>query len=485
MSLVKLTATEISQKLRQKQLGAVEVAEAFLKQIDEQNPRLNALIHHNPERALKQAEAAQKRIDCGEGGALTGVPVIVKDNIAQAGERLTCASRMLENYVSPFDAHVVERLDAAGSVIVGKANLDEFAMGASNEYSYFGPVRNPWDTERAPGGSSGGSASAVAAHMAPFSLGSDTGGSVRQPASLCGLVGMKPTYGRVSRYGLVAFASSLDQIGPFAKSVQDLKLILDEIMDFDERDSTSLPGAKLGLVDFDRASLKGLRCALPEEFFGEGVEPGVIEATNKAVEALRDAGAVVENVHVPMIARGVVTYYIIAPAEASSNLARFDGVRYGFREDAENVTEMMKKTRDLGFGHEVKQRILIGTYALSAGYYDAYYLKAQKARALMAQQLQDVLDDYDVIIGPTSPNVAFPLGSLSDDPLALKMLDRCTIPANLSGKPAISIPCGSSEGFPAGLQFLGKAMEDERLLEICFAAERALDGLAPKLPGAT
>ncbi len=420
------------------------------------------------------AESAQKTINQGNASAVTGIPIALKDNLNFGGMPTTCASKILGQFQPPFDAHVSKRVRDEGMVVLGKTNLDEFAMGTSTENSAFGPTRNPWDLERSPGGSSGGSASAVAAEMATLALGSDTGGSIRQPASLSGIVGFKPTYGRCSRYGLVAFGSSLDQIGPFARNVEDAALCVSALTGHDPMDSTSLNMAPIQR-SVEGGNVKGKKFGLPKQLFGEGMQPGVIESVLKAIETLRQAGAEFVELDLPSIAYGVTTYYIIAPAEASSNLARFDGVRYGLRVDGAGHIETTEKSRAQGFGHEVKQRIMIGTYALSAGYYDAYYVKAQQVRGLMQREFNAAFQMVDHILGPTSPVVAFKIGELINDPMALKQLDFCTIPANMGGFPAISLPCGLSEGLPVGLQLMSPNLEDDALLKTAWAVEKALD----------
>jgi aspartyl-tRNA(Asn)/glutamyl-tRNA(Gln) amidotransferase subunit A len=473
-SLVDLTAVELSSKIAGRQVSCLEVAQAFLDRAQRLNPTYNAFIKFDPEITLTQAEAAQQRVDRGEAGLLTGIPVALKDNISTKGVETTCASRILEGYVPPFDATVVTKLAQAGCVFLGKTNLDEFAMGTSTENSAFGPSKNPWDVTRTPGGSSGGSAAAVAASMAPLALGSDTGGSIRQPASLCGVVGFKPTYGRCSRYGLVAFGSSLDQIGPIARTVEDAALLAEAITGHDSHDSTSLDVAPISRKELKDGSLKGLKVALATEMFGESTSLGVTESIQAAIEHLRREGVDAREVSIPSIKFGVTTYYIIAPAEASSNLARFDGIRFGPRCEGKGHVGMVERTRAQLFGHEVKSRIMIGSYALSAGYYDAYYLKAQQVRALMKQEFNRVFSEFDVVLGPTSPVTAFQLGALNSDPLAMKLLDYCTIPANMGGFPAISINCGFSEGLPVGLQLFGPTLADEKLLQTAYAVEQSL-----------
>ncbi|MHB8637411.1 MAG: Asp-tRNA(Asn)/Glu-tRNA(Gln) amidotransferase subunit GatA [Fimbriimonadaceae bacterium] len=472
--LTRLTAAELSEKLHAREVSAREVSAAFLDRIATHDAALGCFLAVDPAQTLAQADASQRLLDSGDAGPLTGVPIALKDNLSTDGVETTCASKILKGYVPPFDATVVAKLKAQGAPMLGKTNLDEFAMGTSTENSAFQVTRNPWDLERSPGGSSGGSAAAVAAELAPIALGSDTGGSIRQPAALCGIVGFKPTYGRCSRYGLVAFGSSLDQIGPLARTVRDAALLANAITGHDPLDSTSFSEPPIGIPDYERASLKGVRLALPKEMFGEGVSAGVVAALDGAIARLRAEGAVVEEVSMPTIALGVTTYYIIAPAEASSNLARFDGVRYGPRAEGAGHVATVERTRAAGFGHEVKARIMIGTYALSAGYYDAYYVKAQTVRAMMTRQFADTFTRFDYVLSPTSPVTAFKLGELTGDPLALKMLDFCTIPANMGGMPAISLNCGFSDGLPVGLQLMGPAMADERLLAVAYAVERAL-----------
>lgn len=472
--LTQLTASQLAAKLQRREVSAVEVAQAHLDRIAEHDHRFRAYLTIDTEATIAEAQAAQRRLDEGGSGPLTGVPVAVKDNICTKGLRTTCASKILEHYVPPYDASVTKRLREQGLVVLGKTNLDEFAMGTSCENSAFFPSRNPWDIERSPGGSSGGSASAVAGELAPLALGSDTGGSIRMPAGLCGIVGFKPTYGRVSRYGLVAFGSSLDQIGPFARTVVDAALLAEAISGHDPMDSTSLPNSTIRSHDLKSGSLKGMKVALPREMFVDDAEPGVLDKVYAAIESLRKEGVEFTEVSIPEISLGVTTYYIIAPAEASSNLARFDGVRYGPREEGGGHVGTVATTRGRLFGHEVKARIMIGTYTLSAGYYDAYYLRAQQVRAKMARHVEDVFREFDFIMGPSSPVVAFRLGELSKDPLALKLLDTCTIPANMGGFPALSLNCGLSDGLPVGLQIMGPVMGDEKVLQAAFAVEQAM-----------
>ncbi len=472
-----LTAQQIAALVQQREISAREVAEAALTRIEAVEPAVKALLTVTPEVALAQADAIDQAIARGEAaGPLAGVPVALKDNLCTTGVRTTCGSRILGNFVPPYDATVAARLAAAGAVLVGKANCDEFAMGSSTENSAFGPSRNPWNPGYVPGGSSGGSAAAVAACETPIALGSDTGGSIRQPASLCGVVGLKPTYGLVSRYGLVAYASSLDQIGPFARTVRDAAVTLSAIAGKDPMDSTSVD---LPVPDFAAAcggDVKGLRIGVPREYFAEGVEPEVAALVRAAIERLCDLGATAEECSLPTTDYCLAAYYIIAPAEASSNLARFDGVKYGHRtKDFAGHIGLMEKTRDEGFGAEVKQRIMIGTYALSSGYYDAYYKRAQQVRTLIRRDFDAAFARYDVLLTPTSPTVAFRIGDKADDPLAMKLADRCTLPVNMAGIPGISIPCGFSRGLPVGLQVLAKPFGEETLFRCAHAYEQATD----------
>ena len=438
---------------------------------------MHAYISLDEEGALRKAEEVDARVARGEEvGVLAGVPVAVKDNICIKGMRTTCASKILENFVSPYDATVVEKLKAADAVFLGKTNLDEFAMGSSTENSYFGPTRNPHDPERVPGGSSGGSAAALAAGEAVLALGSDTGGSIRQPASFCGVVGLKPTYGRVSRYGLVAFASSLDQIGPMAKNVKDTALLLNVISGYDPRDSTSAP---VEVPDFTKAldeGIEGIRIGLPREYFAEGLEDEVREKVLEAVDILKGEGAEVVEVSLPHTKYAIATYYIVAPAEASSNLARYDGVKYGFRAEGRDLYQMYCNTRSQGFGEEVKRRIMLGTYTLSAGYYEAYYLKALKVRTLIKQDFEEAFETCDLLATPTSPTVAFRLGEKVADPLTMYLSDVYTVSVNLAGLPGISVPCGSSDGLPVGLQLIGRPFDEETLLRVAHVVERSLKG---------
>jgi len=453
----------------------VSLVDLALARAEEVDAQLHCFLQLRAEAARQEAAASDTRRAQGALlSPLDGIPVALKDNIVQAGEPAGCASRILEGYHSPFDATVVERLRAAGAVILGRTNMDEFAMGSSTENSAQGPTRNPWDLERAPGGSSGGSAAAVAAGIVPAALGSDTGGSIRQPAAFCGVVGLKPSYGRVSRYGLVAFASSLDQIGPIARTVEDCALLLDAISGVDRRDSTSLPDPPTRSVEGLSGDLSGRVVGLPREYFVEdGVQPGILARVRAVVAELEAAGAKTREISLPHTQYAVAAYYLIATAEASSNLARFDGVRYGRRAaGVHSLTEMYERSRSEGFGAEVKRRILLGTYVLSAGYYDAYYRKAQQLRTLLRRDFEAAFEGCDVIATPTTPEPAFRLGEKSADPVTMYLSDVFTVSANLAGLPGISLPCGQVEGLPAGLQLLGRPLEDARLLDVADAFQR-------------
>jgi aspartyl-tRNA(Asn)/glutamyl-tRNA(Gln) amidotransferase subunit A len=471
------TLLELSAALAAKQVSSIELTRLFLDRIKGLNGRLNAFITVDEGRSLAQARVADERRSRGAAGALTGIPVAHKDIYCTKGIRTTCGSKMLANFKSPYDAHVIERFNAAGTVLLGKTNMDEFAMGSSNETSYFGPVRNPWDLGRVPGGSSGGSAAAVAARMAPAATGTDTGGSIRQPAALSGVCGLKPTYGVVSRYGMVAFASSLDQGGPMAKSAADLALLMNVMAGFDARDSTSLerPAEDYGRdLDLD---LSGLRIGLPKEYFADGVDPDVLARVSEAVRWFQGHGAKTLEITLPNTGLAVPVYYVIAPAEASSNLSRFDGVRYGHRaKEYADLNDMYRRTRAEGFGTEVKRRILIGTYVLSHGYYDAYYLQAQKVRRLIAKDFSQAFTRCDLIMGPTSPSTAFALGAKSDDPVQMYLNDIFTIPAPLAGLPGLSIPCGfDGKGLPVGLQIMGNYFAEAKMLGAAHRYQQATD----------
>ena len=476
--LINSSLKELSAALAAKKVSAVELATLFLDRIDRLNPALNAFIALDRDKSLAQARAADEKLKAGAGApVLTGIPLAHKDIFCTKGWRTSCGSRILENFVSPYDAHVVEKLAGAGMVTLGKLNMDEFAMGSSNETSYFGPVKNPWDVSRVPGGSSGGSAAAIAARLAPAATGTDTGGSIRQPAALCGLTGLKPTYGAVSRYGMIAFASSLDQAGPMAKSAEDCGLLLNAMAGFDPRDSTSLERPAEDYARDLEQPLTGLRIGLPREFFGDGMDTDVRGAVEAALDEYRKLGATTVEVRLPNSGLSVPAYYVIAPAEASSNLSRFDGVRYGYRApEYGDLNDMYSKSRAQGFGAEVKRRILIGTYVLSHGYYDAYYLQAQKIRRLIAADFVEAFTHCDVIMGPTSPSVAFAFGAKSADPVQMYLSDIYTISTNLAGLPGMSLPCGfGSNNMPVGLQVIGNWFGEAKMLNVAHQYQKATD----------
>ena len=478
MPFTLLSAYQLAQQIKSKQASCREVVDEFLGRIEEVESRVKAFVSVLPEDARRRAELLDKRLAQGEDiGPLGGVPVAVKDLICTKGIRTTCSSKMLENFVAPYDAHVAERLAADGAITIGKANMDEFAMGSSTENSAFFPTHNPWDLNRVPGGSSGGSTAAVAALEAPLALGSDTGGSIRQPAAYCGCVGLKPTYGLVSRFGLIAFASSLDQIGPIANDVRDCALLLQTIAGHDRRDSTSINRSLPDYLQSLEGDVKGLRIGVPREFFAQGVESYASDAVRKAIDTLCELGAEAVEVSMPTTEYALATYYIIAPSEASSNLARYDGVQYGPRvlEAGDDIIAMLSKTRAANFGHEVQHRILIGTHALSSGFYDAYYLKAQKVRTLIKQDFDRAFEKCDVLATPTAPTVAFEIGAKTDDPFAMKLADVCTIPVNMAGLPALSLPCGFHENLPIGLQLIGNLLDESTLFRVAHAYEKATD----------
>ncbi len=459
------TLTRLAADLRARKLSSVELVRTCLGRIEASQPALNAFISITAEQALDAAQAADRALARGDGGPLAGVPIGHKDLFCTAGVRTTCGSRMLENFVSPYDATVVERLKAAGAVVLGKLNMDEFAMGSSNETSYYGPVHNPWNTDMVPGGSSGGSAAAVCARLISAATATDTGGSIRQPAALCGVTGIKPTYGRVSRYGMIAFASSLDQGGVIAASAEDAALMLREMAGFDRRDSTSVDAPVPDYVAGLEAPLEGLKIGVLKEFFDEGLDPDNERCIREALSVLARLGAGLREVSLPNISLSVPAYYVVAPAECSSNLARYDGVRFGHRcESPRDLQDLYKRSRSEGFGAEVKRRIMTGTYVLSTGYYDAYYLKAQRVRQLIAADFQRAFGEVDLLVGPATPTAAFPLGSKVADPITMYLNDIYTISANLAGVPAMSIPCGFAQGLPVGLQLIGPHFAEQRLL---------------------
>lgn len=476
--MIHASLKELAAALAAKSISSVELTRLYLDRIARLNPELNAFVTVNEEKSLAAAHAADARIAAGQAGPLTGIPIAQKDIFCAEGWRTTCGSKMLENFVSPYDATVIVKLEQeAGMVSLGKVNMDEFAMGSSNETSYFGPVQNPWDRTRVPGGSSGGSAAAVAAALAPVATGTDTGGSIRQPAALCNLTGLKPTYGVVSRYGMIAFASSLDQAGPMARSAEDCALMLSAMAGFDEKDSTSL---ERPAEDYSRClgqPLKGLKIGLPKEFFGEGCGAEVMAAVQAAIEEYKRLGAEMVEVSLPNSHLSVPAYYVIAPAEASSNLSRFDGVRYGYRApEYSDLNDMYAKSRAQGFGAEVKRRILIGTYVLSHGYYDAYYLQAQRIRRLIANDFVEAFKQCDVILGPTSPSTAFKQGEKAADPVQMYLSDIYTIAVNLAGLPGMSLPCGfDGQGLPIGMQLIGNYFDEARLLNVAHGYQQATD----------
>jgi len=471
-----LTIHQAHNLLKTRQLSSVELTRACLERIRQVEPKVHALVTVTDELALRQAEKADRLIEQGGTHPLTGVPVVIKDNMCTKGVRTTCSSRMLANFVPPYEATVVEKLNGCGAVTVGKANMDEFAMGSSTEHSAFFTTQNPWDLSRVPGGSSGGSAVAVAADEAIYALGSDTGGSIRQPAGFCSVTGLKPTYGRVSRYGLVAFASSLDQIGPLTKDVTDCAIVLNAIAGYDSRDSTSAPYPVPDYTQCLITDLNGLAIGVPKEYFVPGMQAEVETAMRAAINKLEELGAKVGEVSLPHTPHALAVYYIIAPSEASANLARYDGVKYGFSyQDTDSMWEALEKTRQFGFGDEVKRRIMLGTYALSAGYYDAYYLKAQKVRTLIRREFDQAFEKYDAVVTPTSPTVPFKIGEKMEDPLQMYLSDVFTIPINIAGLPAITIPAGFGDGLPIGMQLIGKPFSEETILKIAYAYEQATE----------
>ncbi len=472
---------QLSQMLAKKEISSVEMTQTFLDRIKKHNPTINAYIALDTDKTLAQAKAADVRIANGTAEALTGIPFAQKDIFCAKGWQTSCGSKMLANFIAPYDAHVISQFDAAGAVNLGKTNMDEFAMGSSNETSYFGGVKNPWDFDRVPGGSSGGSAAAVAARLCAAATGTDTGGSIRQPASLCGFTGLKPTYGLVSRYGMIAFASSLDQAGPMAKSAEDCALMMNVMTGFDERDSTSLNRPKedytrgLAAMQLDKP-LKGLRIGLPKEYFAEGLQANVEGVVRAAIAEYQKLGAEIVDISLPNSKLSIPVYYVLAPAEASSNLSRYDGVRYGHRAaEYTDLMDMYMKSRAEGFGAEVKRRILIGTYVLSAGYYDAYYLKAQQIRRLIADDFTQAFKKCDIIMGPTAPSTAFKAGEKADDPVAMYLQDVYTIATNLAGLPGMSIPAGFSNGLPVGLQLMGNYFDEARMLDVAHAYQQVTD----------
>ena len=486
MNITSLTVHELIEKLKNKELTSEEITKAYIDRINDKEKDVNAFVTTLCDEALEKAKKIDEERDNGKTNSeFAGIPIGIKDNLCTKGIRTTCSSKMLEDFISPYDATVVEKLNNKDLINLGKLNMDEFAMGASTEYSYFKKTSNPWDLKRVPGGSSGGSAAAVAADLVPWALGSDTGGSIRQPASFCGVVGLKPTYGLVSRYGLVAFASSLDQIGPITKDVTDAALLLNLIAGHDERDTTSYDIPKKDYTKSLNKDIKGLKIGIPKEYFGEGINPEVKEKIDEAIKMYQDLGAEVEEFSLDIAKYALATYYIIACAEASSNLGRFDGIRYGYRtSNYSDLKELYRNSRSEGFGPEVKRRIILGTYVLSSGYYDAYYKKAQQVRTLVKKEFDKAFEKYDVLLTPTSPTVAFEIGTRSNNPLEMYLADICTVSVNIAGLPGISIPCGvNSENMPIGLQLIGNKFEEEKILNAAYALEQVIDFRDKHKPG--
>ncbi|RDH83035.1 MAG: Asp-tRNA(Asn)/Glu-tRNA(Gln) amidotransferase GatCAB subunit A [endosymbiont of Galathealinum brachiosum] len=470
------TLSELSAMLEAGEVTSVQLTEHFLQRIKDHDAELNSFITVTAEQALESATAADEKRKSGNAGPLTGIPFAHKDIFCTKGVKTTCGSKMLDNFESPYDATVVEKMQQAGVIMLGKTNMDEFAMGSSNETSYFGPVKNPWNTKAVPGGSSGGSASSVAARLTPAATGTDTGGSIRQPASLCGITGLKPTYGRVSRYGMIAFASSLDQAGPMAQSAEDCALLLNAMSGFDTRDSTSLEKDVPDYTADLNKPLDGLKIGLPKEYFGEGLSEGTNEIVQKAIEEYKAMGAEIIDISLPNTHLAVPVYYVVAPAECSSNLSRFDGVRFGHRcEEPKDLEDLYKRSRGEGFGEEVKRRILVGTYALSAGYYDAYYIKAQQLRRMISDDFTKAFEKVDVIMGPASPETAFNIGEKSDDPISMYLSDIYTIAVNLAGLPGMSVPAGFSNKMPVGLQIIANHFDESRLLNVAHQYQQQTD----------
>ena len=477
MSITELTVHELQEKLKSKELTITDITKAYADRIKEKENDVQAFVTQLTEEAIEQAKDIQSKVEKGEiRGELAGIPIGIKDNMCTKGVKTTCSSKMLENFVAPYDATVVEKVNKENMINLGKLNMDEFAMGGSTEYSYFKKTRNPWNLNKVPGGSSGGSAAAVAAGLVPWALGSDTGGSIRQPSSFCGVVGLKPTYGLVSRYGLVAFASSLDQIGPITKDVEDAAVLLNIIAGHDEKDTTSIDRPKVDYTKALKNDVKGLKIGVPREFFGEGINEEVKESLEMAIGKYKELGAEIEEFSLDISQYALATYYIIACAEASSNLGRFDGIRYTYRTpEFKNLKEIYKKSRSEAFGAEVKRRIILGTYVLSSGYYDAYYKKAQQVRTLVMNEFNKAFEKYDVILTPTSPTVAFDIGSKSNNPLEMYLADICTVSVNVAGLPGISIPCGvDKEGMPIGMQLIGNKFCEETILKVAYTFEQAI-----------
>ena len=475
MNITDLTVHELIEKLENKELTITQINQAYVNRIIEKEPEVKAFVTPLTDSAIEQAKIVEEKVNKGEvTSKLAGIPIGIKDNMCTKGIKTTCSSKMLENFIAPYDATVIEKINTEDMINLGKLNMDEFAMGTTTEQSAFKKTCNPWNLNTVPGGSSGGSAAAVAAGMVPWALGSDTGGSIRQPASLCGVVGLKPTYGLISRYGLVAFASSLDQIGPITKDVEDSAMLLNIIAGHDEKDTTSANFEKKDYTKALKNDVKGLKIGVPKEYFGEGISKEVKESVKKAIEEYEKMGAIVEEFDFQIAEYGLATYYIIACAEASSNLGRFDGIRYGYRtKNYENVKDIFVNSRTEAFGAEVKRRIILGTYVLSSGYYDAYYKKAQQVRTLIKNEFNKAFEKYDVLITPTAPNVAFNIGQKSNNPLEMYMEDLCTVPVNVAGVPAISMPCGvDKNGMPIGMQIIGKHFDEETILNAAYTYEQ-------------
>lgn len=477
MEIIDLTVHELQEKLKNKEITVEDIAKAYADRIKEKEADVQAFVTTLEDEAVEKAKSIQKDIEDGKiSGDFAGIPIGIKDNMCTKGVKTTCSSKMLEDFVAPYDATVVEKLNNEHLIDLGKLNMDEFAMGASTEYSAFKKTRNPWNLNTVPGGSSGGSAAAVAAKMVPWALGSDTGGSIRQPASFCGVVGLKPTYGLVSRYGLVAFASSLDQIGPITKDVKDSAMLLNLIAGHDEKDTTSENMPKKDYTKALKNDVKGLKIGIPKQYYGEGINPEVKKKLEEAIETYKKLGATVEEFSLDIADYALATYYIIACAEASSNLGRFDGIRYGYRtENYSNLKDIYKNSRSEGFGPEVKRRIILGTYVLSSGYYEAYYKKAQQVRTLVKKEFDEAFKKYDVLLTPTSPTVAFEMGTKSSNPLEMYLADICTVPVNIAGLPGISVPCGvDSKGMPIGMQLIGNRFEEEKILNAAYTFEQEI-----------
>ncbi len=477
MGITELTVHELQEKLKSKELTIKDITEAYTYRIKEKEKEVQAFVTVLTDEATKKAEEIQEKVEKGElTGEFVGIPIGIKDNICTKGVKTTCSSKMLENFVSPYDATVMKKINGENMINLGKLNMDEFAMGGSTEYSYFYPTKNPWNLNKVPGGSSGGSAAAVAGDLVPWALGSDTGGSIRQPASFCGVVGLKPTYGLVSRYGLVAFASSLDQIGPITKDVRDSAMLLNVITGYDEKDTTSSDIPKVDYTKALKNDVKGVKIGVPKEFFGDGINEEVKASLQEAIEKYKELGAEIEEFSLDISQYSLAAYYIIAWAEANSNLGRFDGIRYTYRTpEFKNLKEIYKKSRSEAFGPEVKRRIMLGAYVLSSGYYDAYYKKAQQVRTLVMNEFNKGFEKYDVILTPTSPTVAFDIGSKSNNPLEMYLADICTVSVNVAGLPGISIPCGvDKEGMPIGMQLIGKKFSEETILNVAYTFEQAI-----------